>query len=130
LSQFKYIADLLDCARITDKMVEDILIDAKAKYTPTDGDPLPDPSLYWTIVGSLVYLIVTRPDISYAVHIVSQFVSAPTTVHWATVLHILKYLRGTQFQTLLFPSTSALDMRAYCDSDWAGDFVSRKSTFW
>ncbi|GKA58419.1 uncharacterized mitochondrial protein-like protein [Tanacetum coccineum] len=38
------------------------------------------------------------------------------------------YLRGTQFQTLLFPSTSALDLRAYCDSDWAGDVVSRKST--
>ncbi|GKD87589.1 uncharacterized mitochondrial protein-like protein [Tanacetum coccineum] len=110
------------------KMVEDIPIDAKAKYTPTDGDPLPDPSLYQTIVGSMVYLTVTRPDISYAVHIMSQFVSAPTTVHWAAVLHILRYLRGTQFQTLLFPSTSALDLRAYCDSDWADDVVSHKST--
>ncbi|GJV72017.1 retrovirus-related pol polyprotein from transposon TNT 1-94 [Tanacetum coccineum] len=78
--------------------------------------------------GCLVYLTVTRPDISYAVHIMSQFVSAPTTVHWAAVLHILRYLRGTQFQTLLFPSTSALDLRAYCDSDWADDVVSHKST--
>ncbi|GKE35102.1 uncharacterized mitochondrial protein-like protein [Tanacetum coccineum] len=111
-----------------DKLVEDIPFDAKAKYTPTDGDPLPDPSLYRPIVGSLVYLTVTCPDISYAVHIMSQFVSAPTTVHWAAVLHILRYLRGTQFQTLLFPSTSALDLRAYCDSDWAGDVVSSKST--
>ncbi|GJS23648.1 retrovirus-related pol polyprotein from transposon TNT 1-94 [Tanacetum coccineum] len=128
LSLSKYIGDLLHRARITDKMVEDIPIDAKAKYTPTDGDPLPDPSLYRTIVGSLVYLTVTRPYISYAVHIMSQFVSAPTMVHWAVVLHILRYLRGTQFQTLLFPSTSALDLRAYCDSDWAGDVVSRKST--
>ncbi|GJT04193.1 uncharacterized mitochondrial protein-like protein [Tanacetum coccineum] len=120
--------DSLDHARITNKMVEDIPIDAKAKYTPTDGDLLPDPSLYRIIVGRLVYLIVTRPDISYAIHIVSQFVYAPTMVHWVAVLHILKYLRGTQFQTLLIPSTSALDMRAYCDSNWAGDVVSRKST--
>ncbi|GKA31049.1 uncharacterized mitochondrial protein-like protein [Tanacetum coccineum] len=120
LSQSKYIGDLFDRARITGKMVEDIPIDAKEKYTPTDGDPLPDPSLYLTIVGSLVYLTITRLDISYAVHIVSQFVSAPTTVHWAA--------RGTHFQTLLFPSTSALHVRAYCDSDWAGDVVSRKST--
>ncbi|GJY97784.1 uncharacterized mitochondrial protein-like protein [Tanacetum coccineum] len=82
-------------------MVEDIPIDAKAKYISTNGDHLPDPSLYWTIVGSLIYLTVTRPDISYAVHI---------------------------FQTLLFPSTSALDLRAYCDSDWAVDVVSCKST--
>ncbi|GJU80749.1 retrovirus-related pol polyprotein from transposon TNT 1-94 [Tanacetum coccineum] len=84
-----------------DKLVEDIPFDAKAKYTPTDGQPFPDP-----------------------IHIMSQFVSAPTTVHWAAVLHILRYLCGTQFQTLFFPSTSALDLRAYCDSDWAGDVVS------
>ncbi|GKA46492.1 uncharacterized mitochondrial protein-like protein [Tanacetum coccineum] len=64
-----------------DKMVEDIPIDAKEKYTPTDGDPLPNPSLYRAIVGSLVYLTVTRLNISYAVHIVSQFVCAPITVH-------------------------------------------------
>ncbi|GKE16255.1 uncharacterized mitochondrial protein-like protein, partial [Tanacetum coccineum] len=120
LSPSMYIGDLLDRSRITDKMVEDIPIDDKEKYTLIDGDPLPDPNLYRTIVGSLVYLTVTRPNISYAVHILSQFVSAPTTVHWAA--------GGTQFQTLLFPSTSALDLRAYCDSDWAGDVVSRKST--
>ncbi|GJZ95556.1 gag-pol polyprotein [Tanacetum coccineum] len=55
-----------------DKMVEDIPIDVKEKLTPTDGDPLPDPSLYQTLVSSLVYLTVTRLDISYAVHIKSK----------------------------------------------------------
>ncbi|GJR93799.1 uncharacterized mitochondrial protein-like protein [Tanacetum coccineum] len=74
----KCIADLLDRTRITNKMVEDIPIDAKANYTLTNGDPLSDPSLYLTIMGSLDYLTTTHPDISYAVHIVSQFVSAPT----------------------------------------------------
>ncbi|GJW31986.1 uncharacterized mitochondrial protein-like protein [Tanacetum coccineum] len=92
------------------------------------GDPLPDPSLYRTVVGSLVYLTVTRSDVSYVVHIVSQFIYALTMVHWAAVLHILMHLRGTQFQYLLFSSTSALNLHAYCDSDWAGDSVSRKST--
>ncbi|GKD39741.1 uncharacterized mitochondrial protein-like protein [Tanacetum coccineum] len=82
---------------MTDNKIADIPIDAKAKYTPIDGDPLPDPSLYHTIVGSLVYLTVTRPDIAY-------------------------------FQTLLFPSTSSLDLHAYCDADSAGDSVTRKST--
>nr|GEV04679.1 uncharacterized mitochondrial protein AtMg00810-like [Tanacetum cinerariifolium] len=128
LSQSKYIGDLLDRARITDKMVEDIPIDAKAKYTPRDDDHLPYPSLYRAIVGSLIYLIVTRPDISYVVHIVSQYFCAPTTVHWVAVLQILRYLRGTQFQILLFPSTSALDLHGYCNSDWASDVVSRKLT--
>ncbi|GJZ26894.1 hypothetical protein Tco_0571147, partial [Tanacetum coccineum] len=58
----------------------------------------------------------------------THIISAPTTVHWAAVLDILRYLPGTQFQTLLFPSTFALDLRAYCDSDCAGDVVSHKST--
>ncbi|GJZ05259.1 putative mitochondrial protein [Tanacetum coccineum] len=64
------------------------------KNTLPYGDLLPDPSLYQTIVGSLVYLTITHPNISYAVHIVIQFVTAPTTVHWVAVLHILRYLRG------------------------------------
>nr|GEU47522.1 hypothetical protein [Tanacetum cinerariifolium] len=62
----KYIGDLLDCARIAAKIVKVIPIDAKGKYTLVEGDPFPDPSLYQTIMGSLVYLTVTRPDISYA----------------------------------------------------------------
>ncbi|GJT12041.1 uncharacterized mitochondrial protein-like protein [Tanacetum coccineum] len=111
-----------------DNEIVDMPIDAKAKYAPTYGDPLPDPSLYRTLVGSLVYLTVTRPNIAYAIHIVTQFETAPTTFHWVAVLHILWYLRGTQFQTLLFPSTSSLDLCAYCDADWAGDSVTRKST--
>ncbi|GJV24745.1 uncharacterized mitochondrial protein-like protein [Tanacetum coccineum] len=71
-------------------MVKNIPIDAKAKYTPTDGDPLPD--------RSFLFLLP------------------------------LRYLWGTPFQTLLFPSTSALDLCAYCDSDWVDDVVLRKST--
>ncbi|GKB88755.1 uncharacterized mitochondrial protein-like protein, partial [Tanacetum coccineum] len=94
LFQSKYIDDLFDRARMIDNMIANIPIDAKAKYTPIDGNPLLDPSLYRTIVGSL----------------------------------ILRYLRGTQFQTLMFPSTSSLDLLPYCDSDWACDSVTRKST--
>nr|GEX75405.1 hypothetical protein [Tanacetum cinerariifolium] len=86
LSQSKYIGDLLDRARITNTMVEDILIDAKAKYTPTDGDLLPDPTLYRTIVGSLVYLTVTRPDISYVVHIIGDVVSRKSTTGFCIFL--------------------------------------------
>jgi hypothetical protein len=84
--------------------------------------------LYRTIVGSLVYLTITRPDIAHAVHVVSQFVTAPTTVHWGAVLRILRYLRGTQFQSLLFPSTSSLKLSAYSDASWDSDPSDRKST--
>jgi len=86
-----------------------------------------DPTLYRTIVGSLVYLTITRPDIAYVVHIVSSFVASPTTVHWAAVLRILRYLQGIVFQSLLLSSTSSLELRAYSNADHGSDLTDRKS---
>ncbi|XP_047331419.1 uncharacterized mitochondrial protein AtMg00810-like [Impatiens glandulifera] len=128
LSQSKYIGDIFDRARLTENKIVDTPIETNARYSLTDGSPLPDPALYRTIVGSLVYLTITRPDIAHAVHIVSQFVTAPNTVHWSVVLRILRYLRGTQFQSLLLSSSSSLDLRAFSDDDWAGDPSDQKST--
>jgi hypothetical protein len=65
---------------------------------PTDGTPLVDPSRYRHLVSSLVYLTATRPDIAHVVHILSRFVSAPTSVHYAHLLRVLRYLRGTASQ--------------------------------
>ncbi|XP_019439031.1 PREDICTED: uncharacterized protein LOC109344732 [Lupinus angustifolius] len=128
LSQSKYIADILDLVSLSDTKAVDSPLETNARYTSSDGVPLSEPTLYRTLVGSLVYLTITRPDIAYAVHIVSQFVSSPNTVHWAVVLRILRYLRGTEFQSLLFSSTSSLTLSAYSDADWAGDPTDRKST--
>jgi len=76
----------------------------------------------------LVYLTITRPDIAYVVHVVSQFVPLyRTTVHWAAVLRILRYLRGTVFQSLLLSSISSLELRAYSDADHGSDPTDRKS---
>uniref|UniRef100_A0A2N9FLT4 Integrase catalytic domain-containing protein n=1 Tax=Fagus sylvatica TaxID=28930 RepID=A0A2N9FLT4_FAGSY len=93
-----------------------------------DGEPLPDATLYRQLVGSLVYLTVTRPDISYAVHIVSQFMAAPRSLHYAAVLRILRYLKGTLFHGLHFSSQLSLILQAYSDADWAGDPTDRRST--
>ena len=82
----------------------------------TDGDPLSDPTRYHHLVGSLVYLAVTRSDISYPVHILSQFVSAPTSVHYSHLFRVLRYLRGTISHRLFFPRSSSLQLQAYSDS--------------
>ncbi|RVW84580.1 Retrovirus-related Pol polyprotein from transposon RE1 [Vitis vinifera] len=80
------------------------------------------------LVGSLVYLTVTRPDISYAVHQVSQYLSAPRSTHYAAVLRILRYLKGTLFHGLFYSAQSPLVLRAFSDADWAGDPTDRRST--
>lgn len=62
------------------------------KNVSFDGVPLPNPTLYCTMVGNLVYVTINRPNIAYVVHVASQFVVFPTTMHWEIVLRILRYL--------------------------------------
>ncbi|XP_028052908.1 uncharacterized protein LOC114257351 [Camellia sinensis] len=124
----KYANEVIHRVRLTDTKLSDTPIELNVKLNTTDGVPLDDPTLYRELVGCLVYLTVTRPDLAYAVHVISQFVSAPRSTHWAALLRILRYLRSTIFQGLLFSSTSSLDLVAYADADWAGDVNDRKST--
>jgi len=83
LSQFKYVADVLERARLTDNKTVNTLTEVNARYSSSDSLFLTDPTLYRTIVGSLVYVTITRPNIAYVIHVVSQFVASSTTVHWS-----------------------------------------------
>jgi hypothetical protein len=121
LSQEKYIQDLLDRASLTDHRTAETLIELNIHLVATDGEPLEDPTRYRHIVGSLVYLGVTRPNFSYSVHILSQFVSAHTQIHYSHLLRVLRYLRGTISHRLFFPRSSSLQLLAYCDATWASD---------
>ena len=77
ITQAKYASDLLSRAGLTDSKTVDTSVELNAHLTPSGGKPLSNPSLYRRLVGSLVYLTVTHPDISYTVHQVSQYLSAP-----------------------------------------------------
>ena len=122
LSQSKYIEDLIGCSRTAATPM-----DLHLQLRPTDGTPLEDPSRYRHIVGSLVYLTVTKPDIAHVVHILSQFVSAPTSIHFGHLLCVLIYLRGTSSQCLFYACDSPLRLHAYSDSTWANDPTDRCS---
>jgi hypothetical protein len=108
-------------------LITELLRELNVHLVATDGEPLEDPTRYRHIVGSLVYLSVTRPDISYSVHILSQFVSAPTQIHYSHLLRVLRYLRGTISHRLFFPRSSSLQLQAYCDATWASDHSNRRS---
>jgi hypothetical protein len=127
LSQSKYIRDLIARSGITDNRTTATPMDLHLQLRPTDGIPLKDPSRYRHIVGSLVYLTVTRPDIAHAVHILSQFVSAPTSVHFGHLLRVLRYLRGTPSQYLFYAHDSPFCLHAYSDATWASDPTDRRS---
>jgi hypothetical protein len=91
--------------------------------TPIDSGEI-DPQLR----GSLMYLVNTRPDICYAVNVLSQFMSQPRQTHWIAAKHVLRYLRGTVGYGLRYASSVDLSLQGYADADWAGSAVDRKST--
>src|SRR6266540_231606 len=91
LSQHRYIDDLIACSRLTDTRTAITPMELHLQLRPIDGTFLKDPHLYRQLVGHLVYLTMTRPDISHTVHVLSQFVSAPTSVHYGHLLRVLRY---------------------------------------
>jgi len=87
-----HMKDLVTLAGLEDTSSVDTPMEVNVKYRKDEGDLLDDPTLYRRLVRSLIYLTTTRPDISYAVHQVSQFVSSPWHLHLAVVRRIIRYL--------------------------------------
>jgi len=78
---------------------------------------LEDKTIFQRVVGKLLYLTITRPDIAYAVQYLSQFMHAPKRSHYEADLHVVKYVKKQPGLGLLMSSTSAEEIVAYCDSD-------------
>jgi len=93
------------------------------------GDPI-NPTEYRSIIGSLRYIVNTRPDLAFAVGVVSRYMEAPGKEHWAAVKHILRYLKGTMGYGCKYERGAELKpfLVGYSDSDYAGDPEDRKST--
>ncbi|KAG7528122.1 GAG-pre-integrase domain [Arabidopsis thaliana x Arabidopsis arenosa] len=131
LSQRKYTLDLLDevgklGAKPAKTPLED---DYKARRKGEhDNKPFEDPTKYRRLVGKLIYLTITRPDICFAVNVVSQQMQAPTQHHWNMVNRILKYLKGAPGQGIWMGCNKNTEIVGYCDADYAGDKNDRRST--
>lgn len=102
-------------------------IDPHLKLSSTDGEPLEDPSTYRKLVGRLLYLTNTRPDVSFAVQHLSQYVANPLIPHYQAALRVLRYLKGCPAHGIFFSSTSPLKLHGFADSDWARCPDTRKS---
>ena len=87
-----------------------------------------DPTLYRQLIGSLMYLVNTRPNLSFAVNTLSQFIVEPRRVHWVAAKHMLRYLAGTVDYGLDYRGSGGVSLVGFTDSDWEGCVRDRKST--
>lgn len=124
------------CKRILERFNME---EANVLHIPTDPQHSLDPNLsgsleagevpYRESVGSLLYLSqITRPDITFAVNLVSRYLEKPLTIHWNAVKRIFKYLKGTFNYGLIYDSSVTPKLRGYSDADYAGDTTTRRST--
>ncbi|KAA0047147.1 putative mitochondrial protein [Cucumis melo var. makuwa] len=89
---------------------------------------LADPIMYHQLVSSLIYLTLTRPDISYFVGVVSSYMQKPKKPHLEVVQRVLRYLRGTTKYGILYKKGQDCKLEGFCDADYAGDHDTRRST--
>ncbi|XP_062093958.1 uncharacterized mitochondrial protein AtMg00810-like [Humulus lupulus] len=91
------------------------------------GRFLDDPERYHRLVGQLIYLGVTRPDLAYSIHILSQFMQQPEEEHWEEELRVVRYLKNNLGQGILLHADSTLHLEGWCDSDWASCPLMQRS---
>jgi hypothetical protein len=129
---------LITQSKYTKKLIQKFnMQDCKAAYTPLeqnfkfscDSDTSEvNGTLYRQMVGSLNYLTTTRPNISYFVSILSQFMANPLEVHWNATKRVLRYLQGNISFGIEYTNHLNVELTGYSDSDWVGDPDDRKST--
>ncbi|RVX18665.1 Retrovirus-related Pol polyprotein from transposon TNT 1-94 [Vitis vinifera] len=127
LSQRKYALDILEETGMLDCKPVDTPMDPNVKLVPGQGEPLGDPGRYRRLVGKLNYLTITRPDISFPVSVVSQFLQSPYDSHWDVVIRILRYIKSTPGQGVLYENRGHTQVVGYTDADWAGSPTDRRS---
>jgi len=93
-----------------------------------DGDPLSDPSTYRSMVGGLQYFTLSWPDISFAVNQVCQFMHNPRSSHFQVVKCILRYIKGTIKQGLMFHQSNDFTLCSFSDANWADSVDDRRFT--
>lgn len=100
-------------------------MEVDAKLSEDDTSPCVDEKEYRKLVGSLIFLCNTRPDISFAIGVLSRFSNKPRENHWKAGMRVLKYIKGTIRYGITYRGGDTLT--GFCDSDWAGDIHNKKS---
>ena len=128
LNQGKYVVEILkrfgmiDCKAMTTPMTTTM------KLLNDDASEAIDATLYRQVIGSLVYLTNTRPNICFVVNNLSQYMFNPGNIHLVEEKHVMRYLKGTLDYVLRYASNGKIKLHGFTDSYWAGSAEDRKST--
>lgn len=128
LNQEKYIRDMLakfDLNNVTPKRTS--MSPPNNLHADPDGKPV-NPTLYRGMIGSLMYLTASRPDIMFSTCLCARYQASPKESHLLAIKRIFKYLKGTPTLGLWYPKDSNFDLVGYFDSDYAGCMFDQKIT--
>jgi transposase InsO family protein len=128
ICQSAYAAKILESAGLAGCNPSHTPMEPRLKLSKQSSAPAVDPTRYRSIVGSLRYLVNSRPDLAYAVGYISRFMEKPTTEHLTAVKRILRYVAGTLHYGCHYQRRKEARLVGYSDSDMAGDVDTRKST--
>ncbi|KAF2317325.1 hypothetical protein GH714_020179 [Hevea brasiliensis] len=103
-------------------------VNTNQKFSLEDGENKIDGHTYRSLIGSLLYLTNTRPDIMQAASLLSRFMQNPSKIHYGAARRVLRYLKGTSSYGLWYSNANNLELCGFSDSDWAGSLDDRKST--
>ena len=127
VTQSKYASDLLIKHHMVDSKPAKTSCNPNIRLSLHEGDLLSDPHGYRSLVEALHYLTFTRPDISFAIHQVCQYMTAPTSTHLTAAKRVLRYIKGTLYHGIAF-TPGPLSLSVFSNADWAGDPNDRRST--
>nr|GEU57891.1 uncharacterized mitochondrial protein AtMg00810-like [Tanacetum cinerariifolium] len=127
-NQSKYIKEMVKKFGLEDSKPTKTSMSTEIKLTKDDEDVSMDSTKYRGMIGSLLYLTASRPDIMFSVCLCARFQENPKTTHLEAFKRIFRYIRGTTHLGLWYPKGTRIETIVYVDSDHAGDYVDRKST--
>ena len=128
LNQGKYAVEILKRFNMLECKALATPMDSNLKFSTDDSSELVNVTLYRYIIGSLMYLTNTRPNICFAMNTLSQYLVQPRRVHLVAAKHVMRYLKGTIDFGLYYDNSHEYRLYGYTDADWAGSISDRKST--
>lgn len=128
LCQRKYALNILHDSSLIGCKPSTTPKDSNLKLSKDGGPLLDNPSLYRRLIGKLLYLTITRPNLTYSTHLLSQDMAAPRLLHLQAAYKVLKYVKNSPAQGLFYVASTSYHLTTYCDLDWASCPNTKRST--